>query len=611
MDVGNGCAGICHLDVMEDSRVSDHVKSSSLQSTNSDISVDGQCGVSAEMEMLVVDVGGGCAGTSHLDVEEDSRVGSNVMLCQIETSGDAVCAGGAPSMDGAGTDHPQHCEVANVLDFTGHGDAPLPGSRVQGNRRPSGGARSSPRVLGWPGVAPLGGRVDPHVGGTPSPLDVHAGGQDVILALSAHGEPGGCGRYRSHSADCSLVRDVVPKTKVEGQRRASDCCGYDTCMGSSCSELTSSGCDSGDSDHRPAVTDTAEAEYRSAYNNVYPPDAHPRCPGDPTTDDGRLSAIEVVLGEHNASDQKSLSGYPPDEHPPRRRQSAGPLDPPSAMSRGPPEPELGINDMKDTVCVRPREFPCGRLRRSSADVARVDQHSVFPGPFMQRTSSCICVVVARPANKTGVASFAHFMQHAKTVGADAALVVTPYYNKPTQGGLIRHFTELHDQCDLPIVIYNIPGRSSIDMTPETMGLLAKLPRIIGVKDATGDLARVCSQRIACGPDFLQISGEDATAHGFNAQGGVGCISVTANVAPKLSAQLQTATLAGDYDKALELQDKLMPLHHAIFTEPGLVGVKYAMALSGLCSEEARLPLIPVTENTKMLIKSAIQSVGLA
>ena len=204
----------------------------------------------------------------------------------------------------------------------------------------------------------------------------------------------------------------------------------------------------------------------------------------------------------------------------------------------------------------------------------------------------------------------HFMKHAKTVGADAALIVTPYYNKPTQTGLIQHFTELHDNCDLPIIIYNIPGRSSIDMNPETMGHLSKLPRIIGVKDATGDLARVCAQRITCGPSFLQISGEDATAHGFNAQGGVGCISVTANVAPKLSAQLQAATLAGDYTKALELQDKLMPLHNAIFTEPGLVGAKYAMSLLGLCSDEVRLPLTPVSEKTKTLIKSAIQFAGL-
>ena len=237
-----------------------------------------------------------------------------------------------------------------------------------------------------------------------------------------------------------------------------------------------------------------------------------------------------------------------------------------------------------------------------------EEHEIVVSTVVQKVNGRIPVVAGAGSNNTLEAL--NFMKHAKTVGADAALVVTPYYNKPTQAGLIRHFKELHDQCELPIVIYNIPGRSSIDMSPETMGHLAKLPRVIGVKDATGDLARVCAQRITCGPDFLQISGEDATAHGFNAQGGVGCISVTANVAPKLSAQLQAATLAGDYDKALELQDKLMPLHHAIFTEPGLVGVKYAMSLLGLCSDEVRLPLIPLSNETKKLIKSAIQTAGL-
>jgi 4-hydroxy-tetrahydrodipicolinate synthase len=203
-----------------------------------------------------------------------------------------------------------------------------------------------------------------------------------------------------------------------------------------------------------------------------------------------------------------------------------------------------------------------------------------------------------------------FMRHAEKVGADAALVVTPYYNKPTQAGLIAHFTALHDCCDLPIIIYNIPGRSVVDMTPETMGRLAQLPRIIGVKDATGDLARVCAQRIACGKDFLQISGEDATAHGFNAQGGVGVISVTANVAPKLVAQVQEATLAGDYATALALQDRLMPLHRAIFVEPGLVGVKYAMSRLGLCSEEVRLPLTGLSDPTKALVEDGLRHAGL-
>ena len=237
-----------------------------------------------------------------------------------------------------------------------------------------------------------------------------------------------------------------------------------------------------------------------------------------------------------------------------------------------------------------------------------EEHEIVVSTVVKKVNGRIPVIAGAGSNNTLEAL--HFMKHAKAVGADAALIVTPYYNKPTQTGLVQHFTELHDNCDLPIIIYNIPGRSSIDMSPETMGHLSKLPRIIGVKDATGDLARVCAQRITCGPSFLQISGEDATAHGFNAQGGVGCISVTANVAPKLSAQLQAATLAGDYTKALELQDKLMPLHNAIFTEPGLVGAKYAMSLLGLCSDEVRLPLIPVSEKTKTLIKSAIQFAGL-
>ncbi|PVA11140.1 4-hydroxy-tetrahydrodipicolinate synthase [Pelagivirga sediminicola] len=220
------------------------------------------------------------------------------------------------------------------------------------------------------------------------------------------------------------------------------------------------------------------------------------------------------------------------------------------------------------------------------------------------------IPVIAGAGSNNTAETVEFMQHAHKVGADAALVVTPYYNKPTQAGLIAHFTAAHDSCDLPIVIYNIPGRSAVDMSPATMGELAKLPRIVGVKDATGDLARVCAQRITCGPDFIQISGEDATAHGFNAQGGVGCISVTANVAPKLSAQLQAACLKGDYAEALKIQDRLMPLHHAIFTEPGLVGVKYALSLLGRCSADVRSPLVPLTDGTKALVKAAMQHAGL-
>lgn len=202
------------------------------------------------------------------------------------------------------------------------------------------------------------------------------------------------------------------------------------------------------------------------------------------------------------------------------------------------------------------------------------------------------------------------IRHAQTVGADAALVVTPYYNKPTQRGMIAHFTALHDASDIPIVIYNIPGRSVVDMTPDTMGVLAKLPRIVGVKDATGKIERVSQQRASCGADFIQLSGEDATALGFNAHGGVGCISVTANVAPRLCSEFQEATLRGDYAKALEYQDKLMPLHEAIFIEPGLAGAKYALSVLGLCSEEVRLPLTTLTDQTKERIRAAMAHAGL-
>ncbi|SEL62497.1 4-hydroxy-tetrahydrodipicolinate synthase [Roseovarius azorensis] len=237
-----------------------------------------------------------------------------------------------------------------------------------------------------------------------------------------------------------------------------------------------------------------------------------------------------------------------------------------------------------------------------------EEHETVVEEVVRAAAGRIPVIAGAGSNNT-VESI-RFMRHAHKVGADAALVVTPYYNKPTQAGLIAHFTALHDSCDLPIIIYNIPGRSAVDMTPETMGRLAQLPRIIGVKDATGDLARVCAQRITCGKDFIQISGEDATAHGFNAQGGVGVISVTANVAPKLVAQVQEATLAGDYATALDLQDRLMPLHRAIFAEPGVVGVKYAMSRLGLCSEEVRSPLTGLTDPTRALVEDGLRHAGL-
>jgi len=237
-----------------------------------------------------------------------------------------------------------------------------------------------------------------------------------------------------------------------------------------------------------------------------------------------------------------------------------------------------------------------------------EEHETVVEEVVKASAGRVPVIAGAGSNNTLEAI--RFAQHAEKVGADGILVVTPYYNKPTQRGLIAHFTAVHDCCELPIIIYNIPGRSVIDMTPETMGELAKLERIVGVKDATGDLARPSQQRATCGAEFIQLSGEDATALGFNAHGGVGCISVTANVAPKLCAEFQAATLAGDYAKALEYQDKLMPLHEAIFVEPGLVGAKYAMSRLGLCNEEVRLPLTGLTDATKAQIDAAMAHAGL-
>lgn len=237
-----------------------------------------------------------------------------------------------------------------------------------------------------------------------------------------------------------------------------------------------------------------------------------------------------------------------------------------------------------------------------------DEHERVVEAVVEAAAGRVPVIAGAGSNNT--AEGIRLIQHAARVGADAALVVTPYYNKPTQEGLYQHFKAMHDCCDLPIIIYNIPGRSVVDMSPETMGELAKLPRIIGVKDATGDLSRVPQQRITCGADFIQLSGEDATALGYNAHGGQGCISVTANVAPRLCADFQQATLDGDYGQALDLLDRLMPLHMAIFAEPGLAGAKYAMSKLGKCSNEMRLPILPVSAAIESQIDTAMRHAGL-
>jgi len=201
--------------------------------------------------------------------------------------------------------------------------------------------------------------------------------------------------------------------------------------------------------------------------------------------------------------------------------------------------------------------------------------------------------------------------HAEKAGADAVLVVTPYYNRPTQEGLYQHFKAVNDAIGIPIIIYNIPPRSVVDMSVETMARLFELRNIAGVKDATGNLARVSQQRHAMGPDFIQLSGEDMTALAFNAAGGVGCISVVSNVAPRLCADVQEASLRGDYASALKIQDRLVPLHDAVFREPGLAGAKLGLSLLGRGNEEVRLPLLPVQQPAnRAAVKAAMVHAGL-
>jgi 4-hydroxy-tetrahydrodipicolinate synthase len=201
-------------------------------------------------------------------------------------------------------------------------------------------------------------------------------------------------------------------------------------------------------------------------------------------------------------------------------------------------------------------------------------------------------------------------RHAEKAGADAVLVVTPYYNKPTQEGLYQHFKAIDEAIGIPILIYNIPGRSVIDMSVDTMKRLFELKNIAGVKDATANMVRVSQQRAEIGPDFNQLSGEDGTALGFNAHGGHGCISVTSNVAPRLCAEFQGACLRGDYATALALNDKLMPLHVALFIETNPSPAKYALSVLGRCTDSVRLPLVLLEEKTKAAVRDAMVHAGL-
>jgi 4-hydroxy-tetrahydrodipicolinate synthase len=201
-------------------------------------------------------------------------------------------------------------------------------------------------------------------------------------------------------------------------------------------------------------------------------------------------------------------------------------------------------------------------------------------------------------------------RHAEKAGADAVLVVTPYYNKPTQDGLYQHYKAINDAIGIPIIIYNIPARSVIDMSVDTMQRLYELKNIAGVKDATANMTRVSQQRAALGEDFNQLSGEDITALGFMAHGGHGCISVTSNIAPRLCAEFQAACLKGDFSAALKLQDKLAPLHVNLFVETSPAPVKYALSLMGKCANKLRLPMVPATEKAQTAVRQAMVHAGL-
>ncbi|MCE9521548.1 MAG: 4-hydroxy-tetrahydrodipicolinate synthase [Alphaproteobacteria bacterium] len=250
--------------------------------------------------------------------------------------------------------------------------------------------------------------------------------------------------------------------------------------------------------------------------------------------------------------------------------------------------------------------PCGTTGESPT--LSDDEFAAVVGCAVKASRGRVPVIAGTGSNSTSHAI--ELTQLAQKLGADAALVVTPYYNKPTQEGLYLHYRAIAEATRLPILIYNIPGRSVVDMTVDTMARLAKISNIVGVKDATANLARASQQRAACGTNFVQISGEDATALGFNAHGGVGCISVTSNIAPLLCSDFQNACLKGDYAGARELHERLMPLHDVLFCETSPVPVKYAASLLGLCEEDCRLPLAPLTETSKARVRAAMTKAGL-
>ncbi len=237
-----------------------------------------------------------------------------------------------------------------------------------------------------------------------------------------------------------------------------------------------------------------------------------------------------------------------------------------------------------------------------------EEHNAVVDWCVDQAKGRVPVVAGAGSNSTKEAIA--LARHAEGAGADAVLVVTPYYNKPTQEGLYQHFKAINDAIGIPIIIYNIPPRSVVDMSVDTMTRLFELKNIAGVKDATANLMRVSQQRAAMGEGFIQLSGEDATALGFMAHGGHGCISVTSNVAPRLCAEFQASCLKGDYAAALTIQDKLMPLHTALFIETSPSPIKYALSLIAKCAETVRLPMVPVGPKTREAVRDAMVHAGL-
>lgn len=250
--------------------------------------------------------------------------------------------------------------------------------------------------------------------------------------------------------------------------------------------------------------------------------------------------------------------------------------------------------------------PCGTTGESAT--LSLSEHTRVVELCVEAAAGRVPVIAGAGSNSTAHAI--ELARHNKKVGVDALLIVAPYYNKPSQDGIFAHFKAINDAVELPIFVYNVPGRTVVDISVETMGRLAQLSNVIGDKDASADLSRVTRHRAVCGEDFIQISGEDPSAIGFNAQGGRGCISVTANVAPKLCAELQEATLRGDYERARAIDDKLAPLHKAMFCEPSPAPAKYACSLLNLCSDELRLPMLPCTDAGKAQVRAAMTHAGL-